>query len=122
MERGGGLILVMGILGKFILEIILRFNFWDFLCRVYNWFLLLLLFLLLFRFDNFDIDIKIYFIIIFLISFVISASYLILFYRMMVKLDKDREKPLNLFLTIKNKVFEDLKNSSENFSNKLYIK
>ncbi len=65
MERGGGLILVMGILGKFILEIILRFNFWDFLCRVYNWFLLLLLFLLLFRFDNFDIDIKIYFIIIF---------------------------------------------------------
>ena len=69
MERGGGLILVMGILGKFILEIILRFNFWDFLCRVYNWFLLLLLFLLLFRFDNFDIDIKIYFIIIFFFFF-----------------------------------------------------
>ena len=63
MERGGGLILVMGILGKFILD--LRFNFWDFLCRVYNWFLLLLLFLLLVRFDNLDIDIKIYFIIIF---------------------------------------------------------
>ena len=64
-------------------------------------------------------DIKIYFIIIFLISFVISASYLILFYRMMVKLDKDREKPLNLFLTMKNRIFEHLKNSSENFSNKL---
>ena len=51
-------------------------------------------------------------IIIFFISFFISVSYLILFYGMLVKLDKDREKPLNLFLTIKNKVFEDLKNSS----------
>ena len=64
-------------------------------------------------------DIKIINISIFIVSFVISVIYLILFYRMMVKLDKDREKPLNLFLTIKNKVFEDLKNSSENFSNKL---
>ena len=64
-------------------------------------------------------DIKIIFIIIFFVSFVISVTYLILFYRMMVKLDKDREKPLNLFLTIKNRIFEDLKNSSENFSNKL---
>ena len=61
-------------------------------------------------------------IIIFFISFFISVSYLILFYGMLVKLDKDREKPLNLFLTIKNKVFEDLKNSSENFSNKLLNK
>ena len=58
-------------------------------------------------------------IIIFSISFAISVGYLLLFYRMMVKLDKDREKPLNLFLTIKNKIFENLKNSSENFSNKL---
>ena len=65
MERGGGLILVMGILGKLIMEI-WRFYFLDFLSSVYNWFLLLLLlFLLLFRFDNFDIDIKIYYIIIF---------------------------------------------------------
>ena len=40
----------------------------------------------------------------------------------MVNLEKDREKPLNLFLTIKNKIFEDLKNSSENFSNKLLNK
>ena len=39
---------------------------------------------------------------------------------MMTKLDDDREKPINLFLTIKKKVFEDLKSSSENFSNKLY--
>jgi len=61
-------------------------------------------------------------IIIFSISFAISVGYLILFNRMMVKLDKDREKPLNLFLTIKNKIFENLKNSSENFSNKLLNK
>ena len=40
----------------------------------------------------------------------------------MLRLDNDREKPVNLFLTIKNKVFEDLKNSSENFSNKLLNK
>ena len=33
--------------------------------------------------------------------------------------DNDREKPINLFLSIKKKVFEDLKTSSENFSNKL---
>ena len=67
-------------------------------------------------------DIRMIFIIIFFISFFVSVVYLILFYRMMVKLDKDREKPLNLFLTIKNKIFEDLKNSSENFSNKLLNK
>ena len=60
--------------------------------------------------------------IVFIISFAISIIYLILFYKMMVKLEKDREKPLNLFLTIKNKIFEDLKNSSENFSNKLLNK
>ena len=67
-------------------------------------------------------DIKIINIIIFSISIVVSVIYLILFYTMIVKLDKDREKPLNLFLTIKNKIFEDLKNSSENFSNKLLNK
>jgi hypothetical protein len=59
---------------------------------------------------------------IFFVSLVISIIYLIIFYRMMVNLEKDREKPLNLFLTIKNKIFEDLKNSSENFSNKLLNK
>ena len=40
----------------------------------------------------------------------------------MSKLDNDREKPINLFLTIKKKVFEDLKNSAESFSNKLLNK
>ena len=67
-------------------------------------------------------EIKTYNLIIFFISFVISIFYLILFYKMMVRLEKDREKPLNLFLTIKNQIFEDLKISSENFSNKLLNK
>ena len=67
-------------------------------------------------------DIKLNNCIIFGISFVVSLVYLIVFYRMMMKLDKDREKPLNLFLTIKNKIFEDLKNSAEHFSNKLLNK
>ena len=41
---------------------------------------------------------------------------------MMNKLDNDREKPINLFLTIKKNIFEDLQSSSENFSNKLLNK
>lgn len=72
------------------------------------------------------IDLKEYFkkcgiknIIIFIISVFISLIYLFLFYKMMNKLDNDREKPINLFLTIKKNIFEDLQNSSENFSNKL---
>jgi hypothetical protein len=48
--------------------------------------------------------------------------YLIIYYNLMMKLNDDREKPINLFLTIKNSVFEDLKNSAENFSNKLLNK
>ena len=61
-------------------------------------------------------------IIIFCISLVISIIYLYMYWNLMIKLDNDREKPVNLFLTIKNKIFEDLKNSSENFSNKLLNK
>ena len=61
-------------------------------------------------------------IIIFLISIAVSLIYIIIFWKMMTKLDNDREKPINLFLTIKKKVFEDLKNSAESFSNKLLNK
>jgi len=61
-------------------------------------------------------------IIIFLISVFISFIYLFIFYKMMNKLDNDREKPINLFLTIKKNIFEDLQSSSENFSNKLLNK
>ena len=58
-------------------------------------------------------------IIIFVITFFVCCLCLFLYWRMMTKLDNDREKPINLFLSIKKKVFEDLKTSSENFSNKL---
>ena len=61
-------------------------------------------------------------IIIFCITMIISIIYIIVFWKWMSKLDNDREKPINLFLTIKKKVFEDLKSSSENFSNKLLNK
>ena len=60
-------------------------------------------------------------IVIFSISLFIACIYLIIFWKMMSSLDNDREKPINLFLTIKKKIFEDLKNSAENFSNKLLI-
>ena len=61
-------------------------------------------------------------VIIFCISLFFSILYLIAFWKIMSKLDRDREKPINLFLTIKKKIFEDLKNSAENFSNKLLNK
>ena len=61
-------------------------------------------------------------IIILLISVFISFLYLFIFYKMINKLDNDREKPINLFLTIKKNIFEDLQSSSENFSNKLLNK
>ena len=34
----------------------------------------------------------------------------------------ERQKPINLFLTIKKQIFEDLKNASDTFSNKLLNK
>ena len=61
-------------------------------------------------------------IVIFSASLFISIVYLIIFHKLMLKLEIDREKPINLFLTIKNSVFDDLKNSAENFSNKLLNK
>jgi len=61
-------------------------------------------------------------IIIFFVIFIGSVINSFVFWKMMTKLDDDREKPINLFLTIKKKVFEDLKSSSENFSNKLLNK
>ena len=61
-------------------------------------------------------------IILFSITISISIIYILIFWKLMTKLDNDREKPINLFLTIKKRVFEDLKNSSESFSNKLLNK
>ena len=75
--------------------------------------------------DDFNANVqscKIKSLIILLIALIISIVYLYIFWNFMIKLDNDREKPVNLFLTIKNKIFENLKNSSENFSNKLLNK
>ena len=61
-------------------------------------------------------------IVIFSVAIFVSIIYLIIFHKLMLQLNIDREKSINLFLTIKNSVFEDLKNSAENFSNKLLNK
>ena len=47
---------------------------------------------------------------------------IVLILKLLAKFSLDREKPINLFLTIKKGVFENLKNSAENFSNKLLNK
>ena len=58
---------------------------------------------------------------IFISLFIIILS-LFSFYKMTINFILDRERPINLFLTIKKKLFEDLKTSAENFSNKLLNK
>ena len=58
----------------------------------------------------------------FCISLFLTSLTVFIFWKMANKLNNDREKPINLFLTIKKKIFEDLKNSAENFSNKLLNK
>jgi len=54
--------------------------------------------------------------------FFISIVVLIIFFKFLSIFSADREKPINLFLTLKKKVFENLKQSSENFSNQLLNK
>ena len=61
-------------------------------------------------------------IIIFILSIILTFGFLVLFWNIMRIFIEDREKPINLFLTIKKTIFEDLKNSSEGFSNKLLNK
>ena len=48
-------------------------------------------------------------------------NYIVLL-KILSKFELEREKPINLFLTLKKSVFETLKNSTENFSNKLLNK
>ena len=55
-------------------------------------------------------------------SFFCSILFLLIIWKMLNNFMEDREKPINLFLTIKKKIFEDLKNASESFSNKLLNK
>ena len=55
-------------------------------------------------------------------SFVFSIIFLIIIYKVLNNFLIERQKPINLFLTIKKQIFEDLKNASESFSNKLLNK
>ena len=55
-------------------------------------------------------------------SFLITIFFLLIIWKILNNFLEDREKPINLFLTIKKKIFEDLKNASESFSNKLLNK
>ena len=61
-------------------------------------------------------------VIIFVFSFVVALSSLVLFWKLIIRFIDDREKPVDLFLTIKKKKFEELKTVSENFINKLLNK
>ena len=55
-------------------------------------------------------------------SFVLSIAFLSIIWNLLSLFLMERQKPINLFLTIKNQIFEDLKDASENFSNKLLNK
>ena len=57
-----------------------------------------------------------------LIFFLVSIIICIIFAKYLMNFVIEREKPINLFLTLKKRVFESLKNGSENFSNKLLNK
>ena len=54
--------------------------------------------------------------------FIISIVILIVFLKLLSIFSLEREKPINLFLTLKKVVFENLKNAAENFSNRLLNK
>lgn len=55
-------------------------------------------------------------------SFLISAICLFGLWKLITRFIEDREKPVDLFLTIKKQKFEELKSSSESFTNKLLNK
>ena len=58
-----------------------------------------------------------------IICFVLlSVIILAVFSKLLSIFSIDRERPINLFLTIKKRVFENLKNSADTFSNKLLNK
>jgi hypothetical protein len=67
-----------------------------------------------------DMDIRL--IIIFAVSFLLSAISILGIRLLINKFIDDREKPVDLFLTIKKQKFEELKYSSEAFLNKLMNK
>jgi hypothetical protein len=67
-------------------------------------------------------NLKIPLMIIVFLYFIISVIAIYIFLKLLARFSLDREKPINLFLTLKKVVFENLKNSAETFSNKLLNK
>ena len=55
-------------------------------------------------------------------SFVLVIIFLVLIWNLILLFLFERQRPINLFLTIKKQIFEDLKSSSEAFSNNLLNK
>ena len=55
-------------------------------------------------------------------SFLVTFICLFIIYKLLNIFFTDRAKPINLFLTIKKNIFEELKNIAEGFSNKLLNK
>ena len=55
-------------------------------------------------------------------SFLFAIIFLVIIWEIITNFLVERQKPINLFLTIKKQIFEDLKNASESFSNKLLNK
>ena len=55
-------------------------------------------------------------------SFIFVFIFLIIIWNLLSEFLFERQKPINLFLTIKKQIFEDLKNASESFSNNLLNK
>ena len=60
--------------------------------------------------------------IILILTFVLGIISVYIYYRVLYNVSVNAEKPINLILTIKKKIFEDLKNSAESFANKLLNK
>ena len=60
--------------------------------------------------------------ILFYASFLFAIIFLIIIWKVLSHFLVERQRPINLFLTIKKQIFEDLKNASEGFSNKLLNK
>ena len=60
--------------------------------------------------------------IIFILSFVVLVLISFIMWKLISRFIDDREKPVDLFLTIKKKKFEELKSTSETFLNKLLNK
>ena len=57
-----------------------------------------------------------------LILILVSIIFLLFFIKFLMIYLIERERPINLFLTLKKKVFESLKNAAESFSNKILNK